>query len=280
MSVKKIDVGGNSLNIKEFLLSSIGLNSTIVMIAKRGSGKSVVCRALLKHFKNIPVGLVISPTNKMNQFYGDFVPESYIHYEYKSSILEKVLARQSEINTKNEEKQSLGLRTKDPRAFIVMDDCLAAKGTWANDPQIKELFFNGRHYFLTYILTMQFPLGISPELRSNFDYIFLLADDMHSNIKRMHDHYAGMFPKLVMFQQTFEQLTKDHGCMVIANKGARATFYDKIFWFKAPDPKNDEPFQVGNEQYKNFHKSNYDPGWKKKKNSYNLDNVFKTKKID
>ena len=72
-----------------------------------------------------------------------------------------------------------------------------------------ELLFNGRHYQLMYMLTMQFPLGITPELRCNFDYIFLLADDNTSNIKRMYEHYAGMFPDFNSFKQVFTQLTKN-----------------------------------------------------------------------
>src|SRR5665647_150559 len=96
-----------------------------------------------------------------------------------------------------------------------MDDCLASKGSWMRDEKIKEIFMNGRHYKIMYILTMQFPLGIQPELRANFDYIFLLADDQQSNIKRMYDHYAGMFPTLDAFRQVFHQLTSNYGLSLI-----------------------------------------------------------------
>ena len=83
----------------------------------------------------------------------------------------------------------------DPRTYIVMDDCLSSKGSWMRDKPILELLFNGRHYEIMYILTMQFPLGIPPDLRVNFDYIFLMAEDTLSNLKRIFDHYAGCFPK-------------------------------------------------------------------------------------
>ena len=87
--VKDVRLDGNkSLPIKEFKLDSMCENPAIVMIAKRASGKSWVCRSILKHFRHIPVGLIIAPTEKMANppFYSDFFPDAYIHYEYKSEL--------------------------------------------------------------------------------------------------------------------------------------------------------------------------------------------------
>ena len=84
-------IGGDKLPIKEFKLQNTCSFPSIVLIAKRGSGKSVVCKAIMKHFKDIPVGVVIAKTERMNCFYGDFFPDTYIFYEYKSEIIEKLL---------------------------------------------------------------------------------------------------------------------------------------------------------------------------------------------
>jgi hypothetical protein len=196
--VRDVMIGGDKkLQIKEFKLDSMVENPAIVMIAKRASGKSWICRDILRNFKDIPVGLIIAPTEKMSDppFYSDFFPDSYIHYQYKSEIIERMLYRQDVMIEKQKEKAKDG-KLIDPRGFILMDDCLSKKSSWMKDQPIMELLFNGRHYRLMYILTMQFPLGITPELRCNFDYIFLLAEDFYSNLKRLFDHYAGMFPTL------------------------------------------------------------------------------------
>lgn len=272
----KID-GEGTLPINEFKLNTMCKDPSIVMIAKRGSGKSVVCRALLRHFHDIPVGLVIAPTDKLNCFFGDFFPQTYIHYTYKSTIIEKLLARQSSIIEKRKKKEEKGKKL-DSRAFIVMDDCLAAKGTWMKDPPITELLYNGRHYEIMYILTMQYPLGITPNLRSNFDYIFLLADDFVSNLKRMHDHYAGMFPNFSSFREIFVQLTANYGCLVISNRGSRASFLDKIFWYKAP-VDNDE-INMGCSQFRKFHDDNYDKNYSLKKKTFDINEYCNRKKSD
>jgi len=265
-NTKDIKVGGNmSLPIKEFQLESMCENPAIVMIAKRASGKSWVCRSILKHFRDIPVGIIIAPTEKMANppFYSDFFPDTYIHYEYRSEIIEKLLYRQDAMIEKMKDKEKEG-KNVDPRGFILMDDCLSKKGSWMKDQPIMELLFNGRHYRLMYMLTMQFPLGITPELRCNFDYIFLLNEDFYSNLKRLYDHYAGMFPTFDAFRQVFKDITNDFGAMVIVNRGARSSFLEKIFWYKAKNDKLDN--MIGCDQFVNFHKKNFYENWRRKKN--------------
>lgn len=257
-------VGGDRLPIKEFHLEKMCNYPSIVMIAKRGSGKSIVCKAIMKHFKDIPVGIVIAKTEKMNCFYGEFFPDTYIFYEYKSEIIENLLRRQ-EVIIETRKKKKLKGKCVDKRSFIVMDDCLSQKGTWMKDPPISELLYNGRHYGIMYILTMQYSLGITPELRCNFDYIFLLAEDFITNMKRIYDHYAGMFPTFQAFKQVFTQLTEDFGCMVIANRGARSDFLDKVYWYKAPYVENDH-FMVGCKQFRLYHDKNYNTNWSDPKN--------------
>lgn len=251
----------DKLKIKEFKLNMIGKHASIVVIAKRGSGKSFLCRALLDHFKNIPVSAIICETERFDPFYSKFFPESFIYQFYTSELIEKLLNRQLKIKEKNDELKKIGKRV-DPSALILMDDCFADSKSWKNEPTIKELLFNGRHYKITYILAMQFPLGISPALRSNFDYIFLLADDEMSNQKRIFEHYAGIFPNFHAFRDIYSDLTINNGCMVLVNKGARSSFFDKLFWYKAPIV---QPEYIGCHQFQQFHINNYNPNWSKKK---------------
>jgi hypothetical protein len=235
MSDKKVRLAGESIPICEFKLDSMCSNPSICMIAKRGSGKSWVCRSILHHFRHIPCGVIIAPTDKMSCFYGKFYPDLYIHYEYKSEIIEKLLKRQEYAIDKMKSTYKKKNKKFDPRSVLLMDDCLSSKKEWAKDKPVMDMFMNGRHYQVMYILTMQFPLGIGPELRCNFDYIFLLAEDFYSNQKRLFDHYAGIFPNFEAFRQVFKSLTEDYGAMVLVNRGARKNLFDKVFWYKATD---------------------------------------------
>lgn len=273
MTTKNIQFDGTSFPLKEFKLSSMVPNPSIVMVAKRGSGKSVLVKDILKRYSDIPGGIILAPTDRMNSFYGKFFPSIYIHYEYKSEIIERILKRQEKIRAKCDEKEKQKKKL-DPRAILVMDDCLSTKGTWSKDQNIMKVFFDGRHYKLMYILTMQFPLGIQPELRSNFDYIFLLSEDYVSNLKRLFDHYAGMFPSFDVFRQVFNQVTADYGALVIVNRGARASVLDKVFWYKANPNVN---IKFGCKQFLEFHNNNYNEDWNKSK-EFNAEDYLMNKK--
>ena len=60
---------------------------------------------------------------------------------------------------------------------------MSSKHLWLKDPNMLAIFNEGRHYQLTFILSMQYSLGIQPELRSNFDFVFLLGEDFINNRK-------------------------------------------------------------------------------------------------
>ena len=64
--------GGNVMPIRDFKFKWFCDSPTICMIAKRNSGKSWVCRCILKHFSYLPGGVIIAPTDRMSSFYGKF----------------------------------------------------------------------------------------------------------------------------------------------------------------------------------------------------------------
>lgn len=245
------------LKIKEFKLNMMVPNPSIAIIAKRGSGKSFLSRALINHFKNIPGGLIISGTEHHDSYYSKFFPDSFIYPQYSNSLINKLLNRQLKIKKKNKDLKKIGKHI-DRKILLLMDDCLACNKSWKNDETLRELLYNGRHYGITYILTMQFPLGISPDLRTNFDYVFFMADDSPSNQKRIFDHYAGIFPSFRAFQEVYNDLTLDNGCMVLVKRSAGASFYEKLYWYKAPVV---EPEHVGCNQFRSYHQNNYNSKW-------------------
>lgn len=269
---KKIHLNDRALQLKKFDLNTIANNAIVCMIAKRNSGKSWVCRDILWHKKHIPGGTIISKTDKLSSFYGDFFPSLYIHYNYDPVILENVLDRQKFILQKLDAKKKEG-KQFDPHSILIMDDCMADKNAWKKDQSIQEIFMNGRHYKLMYILTMQYSLGIEPALRSNIDYVFILYDDFFTNQRRIHDHYAGMFHKFEVFRKVFLECTQDYGCMVVNNnvKGS-SNIEDKVFWFKAEDRGK---FDFGCKQFRDFSVANFDPKYDTRPKLFDITNIQK-----
>ena len=225
--------------------------------------------------KNIVSTIVVSRTEKLNSFYSEFIPDLYIYSEYDSTILTRIFKRQALMNEHNKERSKKNKKPKDDSLMLIMDDCMSSKGRWLNDPNILELFFNGRHHHISFILTMQYSVGIPPEMRSNFDYIFLLAEDIISNRKRLYEHYAGMFPTFDIFQQVFTDITENYGILVIDNRIHSKNITDKVFWYKAKKIKN---FSLGNKKFFEYHKCVYDENWNKSLQVFNADSLLTGKK--
>jgi len=99
---------------------------------------------------------------------------------------------------------------------------------------------------------MQYSLGISPELRSNFDYVFLLGENGVSDRKKLYEHYGHMFKTKDLFEQVFMKMTENYGCMVINNRARTSDLTKKVFWYKA-QPRNDFKLNLkSNEQLHKF----------------------------
>ena len=68
-----------NLELRKFDLTEIKDDKVVVLIGKRDTGKSFLCRDILYHHAAIPVGQVISGTEGANQFYSQIVPKLFIH---------------------------------------------------------------------------------------------------------------------------------------------------------------------------------------------------------
>lgn len=228
-----------SLELRKFDMKNISFKPdeskgpVIVLIGRRDTGKSFLVRDLLYYQQSIPIGTVISGTEEGNGFYSNHVPKLFIHNEYNTGIIENVLKRQRQVLKQiKKEQESRRRSTIDPRTFLILDDCLY-DSSWSKDKMMRLLFMNGRHWKIMLVITMQYPLGIPPNLRTNIDYVFILREPYLTNRKRIYDNYAGMFPTFESFCQVMDQCTENYECLVINNNAKSNKLQDQIFWYKA-----------------------------------------------
>lgn len=205
----------------------------IVMIGKRDTGKSFLMRDLLYHQRDIPVGTVVSGTEQLNQFFSAHVPPVLIHHKFSKSIISNVLMRQKQVIKQFKTQIEMYKKSSlDPRAFLILDDCMYDKG-WPNDELIRIIFMNGRHYKLFTVISLQYSIGIPPILRTNIDYVFILRETITSNRKKLYENYAGMFPTFESFCQVMDQCTENFECLVIDNTSKSNKLNDQVSWYKA-----------------------------------------------
>jgi hypothetical protein len=265
-----------TLELKKFDMKNISFKPNenkgpvVVLIGKRDTGKSFLVRDLLYYHQEIPIGTVISGTEEGNGFYAKMVPKLFVHNEYNTAIIENILKRQRTVLKQiKKEIETYKRSTIDPRAFVILDDCLY-DATWTRDKMMRLLFMNGRHWKVMLVITMQYPLGIPPTLRTNIDYVFILRENYIANRKRIYENYAGMFPTFESFCQVMDQCTENYECLVINNNSKSNKLQDQVFWYKA-DNHND--FKLGSKEFWELSKGinsddedeKYDPGSAKKR---------------
>jgi len=268
-----------NLNLKKFDMSSIKKGSIIVFIAKRNTGKSFLVKDCLYYKRDIPIGTVISATESCNRFYGgDIMPSLFVHDGYSPEIVANLVKRQ-EVVTKKYENQirMYGKSNIDPHAFLVLDDMMFDAHVWLKDTNIKKIFMNGRHFKLTFLLTMQFALGLSTSMRSQCDYIFLGKETIYSNRKRLYEHYAGMFPTFEIFCQVLNQCTENYEFLVIDNTSRSSDISSQVFWYKAD---THPPFKIGAPEFWQYHSNNYTDGdGDEEEDGMNINNIKKKNSI-
>ena len=257
------------ITLRPFNMKKVPKESIIVLLGKRNTGKSVLVKDILYHKRDIPIGTVISHTDHLTHFYDKFIPGMFIHKKYNPEILVKVFERQ---------QKAIDKCWKKPNAFLLFDDCLSDSSKWSKDESIKEIFFNGRHFKILYILTMQSPMGLPPAMRTNIDYTFILKNNNQSDREKIYKNYAGMFPSMAYFERVLDACTSNYSTLVIDNTSQSNELCDQVFYYKAElhdDPGfrlcSPEIWDTNDTSYTNTNNSSY-------RNKYDTDPSISTYK--
>jgi hypothetical protein len=253
-----------NFSIKKFDMKRIPQDAVVIFIGRRRTGKSTLVRDLLFHHQDMPLGTVISGTEESNSFYGKMIPPLFIHGKFEPVILSNFVKRQKMVTAKIQEDLKRGMKSKlDPRSFMILDDCMY-DDSWTRDENIRYLFMNGRHQKVFFLITMQYPLGIQPALRTNVDYVFILREPFLNNRKRIYENYASAFPSFEFFCQIMDQCTQNFEVLVIDNTTLSSKLEDTIFWYKAaiqPDFRIGAPefWQHSAQYYKDKEEDEFNP---------------------
>ena len=236
-----------TLVLKKFDVSSIPDNSVIVLISRRNGGKTTCLKDIMYYHKDIPVGTVINPTEQSNKSYSEMVPSLFIHDEYSPKLISDLVTRQRNMMKRvNKEHATYGRAVSDPRAFLVLDDCMY-DSIWKKDKNMRYIFQNGRHIQLFCIITLQYVMGIPPDLRNNVDYTFIFRDNNLSNRKRLYDNYCSIIPSFEIFNNIMDSVTTEgYGCLVINNLSHSPKLEDCVFWFVS---EIHNPFTIGSREF-------------------------------
>tara|TARA_R110001592_G_scaffold249763_1_gene512257 strand:- start:10732 stop:11514 length:783 start_codon:yes stop_codon:yes gene_type:complete len=235
-----------NIQLRKFNPASMKDDKVCVLIGKRNTGKSTLVTDILYHKKHLPAGIVMSATEEGNHHYQQFVPDLFIYSDYDREAIERVLERQRQILLRNKPISP---------AFILLDDCMYDK-KFMKDTCIRKCFMNGRHWKIFFMLTMQYCMDLTPDLRANVDYVFILRENIIQNREKLYKSFFGIFPTFDMFNQIMNACTENYECLVLDNTSKSNKIEDCVFWYKA---KLHPQFRIGSPQLWNYHKKHYNP---------------------
>ncbi len=231
-------------DLTEFDPETIKLDGTIVAVGKRRTGKSWVFRNLMYLMKDkIPAGIVISQTDELNKFWRQYIPAKYIYPHYEPEILDAVFKRQKKILNDN----GLTDKEKDEKApfFVLLDDVIS-DSRLKYDSNLMELFVAGRHYRLFVLITTQYAKAITPTLRGNTDYCFIMKCIQQRQREALWEDFGDFLTKDA-FAQILDAYTEDNEVLVIDTCPEHTVNpLEMLYWWKAQDPGK---FKMGSEEY-------------------------------
>ena len=234
----------NLPDLPEFDPTEIKLDATVVAVGKRRTGKSWCFRNLMYLMKDkIPAGIVISQTDELNKFWRDYVPKKFIYPKYQPEILDAVFKRQKAIlNDKN-----LTDKEKEEKApfFVLLDDVISDQRL-KYDENLMELFVAGRHYKLFVLITTQYAKAITPTLRGNTDYCFIMKTIQGRQREALWEDFGDFLTKDA-FNRMVDAYTEDNEMLVINTcPETHVDPLEMMGWWKAQEIG---PFRMGSKEY-------------------------------
>ena len=197
-------------------------NRACTIIAKRNSGKSYLLKHLLEYSvksKEFDKTYCISPTEKINKFYSDIIPNNCIFDSYSDEWILCLIEKMSKIN-EGKTKQS-----ENPyNCLLILDDC-TSDVNMHQAQGIKMLYTRGRHSFIAICVISQNLKSVSPIMRNNSDYI-LTGQLNAANVESLCESYRCPIISKIDFIDLYKNSTSDYNFLVINNNSVSSNIDD------------------------------------------------------
>ena len=135
----------------------------------RRSGKSIFLKWMLYNYKDYFDLAIVCSETPMNGFWQPLVSNQYVHQSWDPFLITKLLESQ----TAEREKAYHRPDYKPKKVLIILDDIIGDRAHIHEDPVLNRLAVQGRHYFVSVVLTTQEPHAIGTSLRNNCDAVVI-----------------------------------------------------------------------------------------------------------
>ena len=194
----------------------------IIIIGRRGTGKSILLKDLCYHLRDRwDFGIACTPTEETAETFRSMMPDSWVFDGFDMNRLEQMMLMQRANQTRGKERS----------LFLLTDDCGFDRGSFRGKA-VRDLMMNGRHYHICYMSCLQYCLDMTPDIRSQIDYVFCLKDNILSNRQRLWRAFFGMFERYEDFSRTLDRCTDNYACLVLDQTTPTSKIEDCVFWYR------------------------------------------------
>jgi energy-coupling factor transporter ATP-binding protein EcfA2 len=216
------------IRLNKFCPSPALQNHFIVVIGKRGCGKSVLLRDLAcRIVPDADMAFCVCPTDECNNTLSCFVPSTLVHPDVDEVKLASVM------NKQKQHVMAARVKGVKPRQLVmIFDDFAFATKIWKSKA-FEQIAFNGRHLHITVFVTLQYAMLLPPEIRSNVDTVCVLAENVLANRKRLYEQYFGVVDDFDTFNKIMTRCTNNYEALVLNTRNNSTDIHELLFWYRA-----------------------------------------------
>jgi hypothetical protein len=237
------------LILKRFPVDLMKTDTFVVLLARRGSGKSSLEEDLARHLngrvnKFIAFGGSLGAVRQFRQY----VPELYIYERWDPAVMQKVIDTQTELK---EAKDASPAAKQDIAVAVLIDD-ISFNRSMLNSEIMRNIAMNGRHVELMVILALHYVVDLPPPIRSQIDYLFILQEPSRSIRDKIYKLLGGACESFSMFNEIMMAATNNFGALVMDFKSRSNNIQESMFWHRG---RVDWPSRmVGSREYRKLSK--------------------------
>jgi Poxvirus A32 protein len=230
------------MKLQLFFPNTIPPEAVCVFVGPRGSGKSIAMSNILFHKrKYFSAGIVMSATEDGNSFWAQFVNKNFIYTEFRPVEIKQLYEAQKD-RVKSWTKKS------PPNIFCVAEDVIYDRSL-RQDPTIRQIFFNGRHFNWFMMMSIQYAKSIPPEYRTNINILFVFGEDSHIERRKLYESFFGFIDTYQQFSDILNETTQDYGVLVLDRTVKSNRPEDRLFCWKA-EPR--VRFRAGDQKFQRY----------------------------
>ena len=164
-----------------------GSNFSMLICGSSGSGKTMLLKDLIQTMKKkydyfVIIAASMNFSGDYKQFEDDNDEKKFIFFnEYSPEILREIMDTQADILVRYGKQRT-------PKIVVIMDDIMEHI---KQRSIIEQLFFKGRHLFISPIVLVQKLKGISTTLRVNTRYSIMFRAGNSAEVEHFLDEFTG-----------------------------------------------------------------------------------------